>query len=534
LKNTLLVALLICIGFNLSFAQIQLPSNISSVKLFRQNAEIKRSISFTPEIGNQEIVLTGISTFIIPSSVQIQLDNADADILSVKYKVNSVMQASTNPVIDNLRIKLSAAIEELAVIEDKIDGIDISLQVLELPQDVDQENISFTAQQLLDIANIYENKYLEIKKERRALYKKENVLDQEVNNLRAELQLLNANVDKPNGSIILQINAKDNNAINLEFNYLVGNASWKPFYDLRSEGITTNVNLEYKASVAQSTGVSWKNVPITISTGNPIQNNNRPILNPLYVDVYKRNKLEVDIPIQNVSNVATYQLMETRKRAKPTSPAPKVVNPMTENQLSSEFELGNLQSIKSDGKPNLIKLANYELETKYIYHSVPKKDIGAYLLAKISNWTGYNLIKGKANIFFEGGFVGVTNINPEITADQILISMGRDNDIVIQRRVSTNFVSSKIIAANKKESLGYDIIVKNKKSIPITIEVLDQVPLSKNSVTEVTLEEKGSAVYTEEIGKLLWTWEIGAGETQVEAFSYTVKYPKRQAIIGIK
>ena len=207
---------------------------------------------------------------------------------------------------------------------------------------------------------------------------------------------------------------------------------------------------------------------------------------------------------------------------------------MTENQLSSEFKLSNLQSIKSDGKPNLIALTNYELETNYIYHSVPKKDIGAYLLAKVSNWTAYNLIKGKANIFFEGGFVGTTNINTEITADEILISMGRDNDIIVQRKVSTNFVSSKVIAANKRESLGYDIIVKNKKSVPIKIEILDQIPLSKNSTIEVALEEKGSAVYTEKIGRLLWTWEIGAGETQAEAFSYTVKYPKKETIVGLK
>jgi uncharacterized protein (TIGR02231 family) len=234
--------------------------------------------------------------------------------------------------------------------------------------------------------------------------------------------------------------------------------------------------------------------------------------------------------------MATMQLMETRKRTKPKpKPAvPKIVNPMTENQLSSEFKLSNLQSIKSDGKPNLIALTNYELETNYIYHSVPKKDIGAYLLAKVSNWTAYNLIKGKANIFFEGGFVGTTNINPEITADEILISMGRDNDIIVQRKVSTNFVSSKVIAANKRESLGYDIIVKNKKSVPIKIEILDQIPLSKNSTIEVALEEKGSAVYAKKIGRLLWTWEIGAGETQAEAFSYTVKYPKKETIVGLK
>ena len=71
--------------------------------------------------------------------------------------------------------------------------------------------------------------------------------------------------------------------------YIVSNAGWSPVYDLRSEGIAKDVALNYKANVYQNTGQNWDNVNMSISTGNPAINNDRPILNPLYAKYYVAN-----------------------------------------------------------------------------------------------------------------------------------------------------------------------------------------------------------------------------------------------------
>jgi uncharacterized protein (TIGR02231 family) len=205
-----------------------------------------------------------------------------------------------------------------------------------------------------------------------------------------------------------------------------------------------------------------------------------------------------------------------------------------ENQLNIEFLIKNKRNIESDGKDNQIALDSYELSTEYVYHSVPKLNTGAFLLAKISDWSKYNLLPGKANLFFEGAFVGVSDINPQLTADTLLISMGRDNNIIIERLPIKEFTSSMYISTNKKETYAYEIIVKNKKSIPIKIEILDQIPVSQNSEIKIELIEKGSAVYKENIGKLLWTFAIDAGQTKKDSFKYTVKYPKNKAVRGKK
>jgi uncharacterized protein (TIGR02231 family) len=156
------------------------------------------------------------------------------------------------------------------------------------------------------------------------------------------------------------------------------------------------------------------------------------------------------------------------------------------------------------------------------------------LIAKITDWSQYNLVAGEANIFFEGAFVGTSYINPEVTAKELLISMGRDNSIVVERTPIKEFTASKFIGSNKKETIGYELVVKNKKGTPITIEILDQIPVSQNKDIEITLDDKGNAEYTEDNGKLLWTIGVQARETVVEKFIYTIKYPKNKTVRGTK
>ncbi len=66
--------------------------------------------------------------------------------------------------------------------------------------------------------------------------------------------------------------------INLEINYITNTASWTPFYDLRAESVKDPINMMYKAQVVQNSGIDWKKVKLTLSSGNPNQNNQAPIL----------------------------------------------------------------------------------------------------------------------------------------------------------------------------------------------------------------------------------------------------------------
>ncbi len=520
------ILFLLLLSNSIAFAQTEIASKINAVKVFKQNAQITRNLSFTTTSGTQEIVLTGISTYIMPSSLQIQFDNSNTILLSAKYENNYLVSKTNSKNTEHLQNQLDDLNDELSLLNDKKNSLNGMEAILNKNQDLGNGNSSFTAQQVIQLSNSYKIKYLEIKKSLRDLLKKEKPLKEKVDKIKKQLSEVNAKFNKPSGNIILRITSKTSKLVSLKCKYIVNNTGWNPMYDIRSNGITENVQLNYKANIYQNTGIDWVDVSIIVSTGNPSQNNNRPILSPLYANIYQELIYEEDDEMLEevvITNMALNKSSSFVERSQ-----------ISENQLSVDFNILNKQTINSDGKENLTALKSYKLNTEYIYHSVPKLNKGAFLLAKISDWSQYNLIAGKANIFFEGGFVGTSQINPQVTSDSLLISMGLDNSIVIERLPIKEFTSSKFIGANKKETIGYELIVKNKKSVPIEIEILDQIPVSQNKIIQIVLEEKGSAKYSQDLGKLIWTMNIDARQTKKEKFIYTVKYPKKESIIGIK
>jgi uncharacterized protein (TIGR02231 family) len=527
MKNSILLGLFFMAISLEANAQTEVASTIEKVKVFKQNAQITRDLSFNTSVGTQEFVLTGISTRIIPSSLQIQFDSPNAMLLSAKYENNYLKSKVNNKQIEDLKNQLERVNEELAVLNDQKLSLAGMEAILTKNQDLGTGNASFTPQQVIQLTESYQAKFLEIKKFLREVAKKEKPLREKANNIQQQLNELNAKFNKPSGNIILLVDSKSAINLKVQCKYIVNNVGWYPVYDIRSASINENVQLNYKANVYQNTGVDWEDVSVTISTGNPVQNNNRPILNPLYANIY-----EPQIYRSNDMEEAEVVSMSNMVMTKADGYAENVQ--VDENQLNIDFNIVKNQTINSDGKENLIGLKTYDLTTEYIYHTVPKLNDGAFLLAKISDWSQYNLVSGKANIFFEGGFVGNSQINPQVTSNELLLSMGRDNSIVVERLPIKDYESSKFIGANQKETIGYEIIVKNKKSVPIEIELLDQIPVSQNKDIEVKLEEKGSAEYTEDNGKLLWTLNIEPRQTKKEKFIYSVKYPKDKNIIGIK
>jgi len=537
------IIILLVLLINLTmFAQTAIDSKIKSVTVFKQQAEITREMQVNLVAGTQEIILTGISTRINPSSLQTQIKESGVTLLSVKYERNYLLPKKNNPEIEKLQEKLQNLDEELSWIVDQKTILDGTLQVLNKNQDLGGES-GFTPNQVIELANAYKTKSLEIRKEINTLLKQVKKITKEQTKIKNQLNEKNAKFNKPSGNIVMKIDSKSPKRVALKCTYAVSNAGWTPLYDLRSSGITKNVKLNYKANVYQNTGQDWTNVVMVISTGNPSQNNNRPILSPLYAEVYNP---VISALSGTVSGIRIKKKSVVQPIIQSNMMAEVVVEDeaykdgfnynagVTTNQINIAFEIKNKQEVISDGKNNLVALASYELDTKYVYHAVPKIDKGAYLLAKISNWGKHNLENGEANIFFEGAYIGKTYINTQVTAKDLLVSMGRDNGIIVERKPIKAYKSSKFIGINKKETFGYDIIVKNKKTIPIEIEILDQIPVSQNKQIKIELEEKGNAVYKSKIGKLLWKMNIEPQQTIKEQFVYSVKYPKKETVIGIK
>jgi len=532
MKKTILIIL---VAFNgMLFAQQGTPSKIAEATVYRNQASLTRLAKATVKTGKNEVILTGISTDIDPASLQVKFFGDKTTLLSAKYEQNYLIKQPENTKVTSLKDQVKKVSNELewnAITQKSLKGM---LAILDKNQDLGGANGSFNASQVVALANSYKTKYLAIQKELFEVVKKQVSLNDKKAKLSKQLQELNGRYNKPSGSIILKLDSKISGIVNIMLHYTVRNAGWNPSYDLRSNSIKEDVKLSYKAKIYQRTGQDWENVALSVSTGNPTQNNNRPILKPLFAYVYQDSPVSYESDNLEEVVVSPTTNMALKKRESSYKSGYSYNAQVAQNQLNVSFGIAGKNTILSDGKENAFALKQYKLKTTYQYHTVPKLSKVAFLLAKITDWSQYNLVAGTANIFFEGAYVGKTRINPNTTADELLISLGRDNGIVVEREPVKAYTATKLIGSNKKETFAYTISIKNKKHTAINIEILDQIPVSQDKSIMVTLEDKSNASYDEKIGKLLWEIDLAPGESKTVSFKYTIKYPKKAQIQGKK
>ena len=173
------------------------------------------------------------------------------------------------------------------------------------------------------------------------------------------------------------------------------------------------------------------------------------------------------------------------------------------------------------------------MDAGYLYSVAPKLDADAFLMARATGWEKFNLLPGNANIFFEGTYVGKTEIDPNSIHDTLAISLGRDKRIVVKREKQQELSSRKLIGSNRRDSFAWEISLRNAKSEAVSLTVEDQVPISQDNRIEVTVTDVSGASWDKVTGKLWWKVQLQPNETRKLTLKYEVKYPKDQTVSGL-
>ena len=202
-----------------------------------------------------------------------------------------------------------------------------------------------------------------------------------------------------------------------------------------------------------------------------------------------------------------------------------------ENQTTFEFVVEDPYTIKSKGEKLSIDLQKHEIETIYEYYAVPKLDKDAFLIARIINWDQYRLLQGEANLYFEDAYVGRSILDAKSLEDTLSISLGRDKNLVIGRKLVDEYTKRRTVGVNKIEKRGYEIIVRNKKSQPVNITLYDQVPIPVHNEISVVNTEISEGILNEKTGKVEWKLTVEALKQKELFIGYEVKYPKREKLV---
>ena len=576
------------------FAQkpIFTTATVKGATVYSNSAELIQTTSVNLPKGTSEIVIKNVADYLNENTVQIGAPNS-LTVLSVQFTQNYISEYEideSNPVIKKVRDSINWVQKEIIKVQTEKNSHAKTIELLDKNQQVSGTNTGLNVAELMKLVDYYNAKRTQLSNAITSFQEKENKLNEQLKKLNSKLEINTKNEEKSSkGKLILQVMNESAGIVNLDINYITGGATWKPFYDLRAESISTPINMMYKGQVTQNTGIDWKKVKLTLSSGNPTQNNTAPILQAWFLRygqngfVQYNNSNAVMNSIQGkVSGLEINQKNDTRivlrgnrsisgnnqalvvinnqistaevlqslppeliKSTEVLKGAQGAVNgviivttkqgindytEVNENQLNVSFDIDIPYDILSNGKAHSVALKEIKLPATYRYYAAPRIEKEAFLLAEINDYSKFNLLPGEANIIFEGMYVGKTVINPNQTADTLNLSMGRDKKIAIKREKIADKSGTKFLSAYKEQTFTYDITIRNNKKESIELLLKDQYPISTDKEITVEILEKDRAKVNEETGILTWDLKLGANETKKIRISYKVRYPKDKVI----
>jgi uncharacterized protein (TIGR02231 family) len=520
----------------LAFAQkpIFVAAKVKAVTVYFNSAEISQTTTaFLPK-GTTEIVIKNVSDYVNENTIQIAAP-ASVTILSTQFTNNYISEYDIderNPAIKKVRDSINLVKKELQRVNNSSLSETKTIELLDKNQQISGVNSGLNVAELAKMVDYYKLKRTEASNNYDALQEKLIRLNELLAKLNARLEINTSKEEKTsNGKIIIQLMNEVAGNVELGINYLSNAATWKPFYDLRADSVVEPINMMYKAQVEQNTGIDWTKVQLTLSSGNPNQNNQAPTVNPWFLRYQQLQEIaNVDYSREQLQEVVVVGYGAKRKSAAGSVRAISDDVIINENQLNISFDIDIPYDILSNGKAHSVALKALKIPATFKYYAAPKVEKEAFLLAEIVDYSKYNLLKGDANIIFEGMYVGKTTINPSQTSDTLSLSMGRDKKISIKREKVADKSGTKFLSAKKEQTFTFDITVRNNKKEIAQLLLKDQYPLSPDKEIEIELLQSDGAKVNVETGILTWDLDLKPNETKKIRISYRVKYPKDKVI----
>lgn len=535
MKN-LVVVLLIASSWALAQKPVFTSAKMKSATVYFNSAELNQTASANLIKGTNEIVVKNVADYLDENTLKIGMPS-HVTVLSAQFTQNYISEfeadgtsAETKKVRDSIRLVEKSILN----LQTEKSTLQMTIQLLDKNQQVSGSDSGLRVDELMKMVEFYKKKRNELSSEINSLAEKEKGLNETLANLNSRLQINTSKDEKMSkGKLVLQVMSETAGNVSFDINYLTAGATWKPFYDLRAESVKEPINMLYKAQIVQNTGVDWKQVKLTLSSGNPNQNNEAPLLHSWFL-TYEQIRDYIQAPAYDMSNtiqsMASGTMVEKEKLEESTISNYTTV---VENQLNVSFEIDLLYDILSNGKQHSVSLKEIKLPANYKYYTVPRLESEAYLLAELSDYAKYNMLPGEANIVFEGMYVGKTFINPNQTADTLNLSMGRDKKVSVKREKVIDKSDTKFLSNYKEQTFTYDITVRNNKKDAISIMVKDQYPLSTDKEVGIELLESSRAKINKETGILTWVIDLKPNETKKIRISYRVKYPKDKTLSNL-
>lgn len=504
-----------------------MTSNIKEATVYLRGAQVTRNERFKLGKGTSSVKFRNLPLSMNPQSIMVAAEN-DAVVLSVSHSNTYSLSDDTKRISDLMK-KLEKLQKSLAKENDAIEMLYFEEELLKNNSKMDGGKI-FRASDVKETVLFFRERMMGISADRSSAEERMQKLNEEISSIQSEIGMDSAS--RRRSEVTVEVFSEKETEAELKLSYFTYDASWSPYYDIRAKDVESPVIVQSKATVYQHTGEDWKDVSLTLSTGNPSLSGDVPDLRPWYLDFHApAPRAEVQLFNAQVSSRKISEAMLSEESDMKVDHYERAAQAPVENLTSVEYVLKAPYSIESSGNGRSVDINSNELPAEYVYKSVRKLEKDVFLVAEIKEWEKLNLIEGNASIFFEGKYVGSTHIDPRRAEESLVVSLGRDKNVIVTRIRGKDFTSRSALGSTVKASREWELTARNVKKQKITIIMEDQIPVSVNKSITVDAVSVSGANHDKETGKLEWKFDLEPAASRSFSVKYEVSYPKSGTIV---
>jgi len=258
--------------------RIVIPAVLKSAIVYRSGAELHHTAKASLEKGNNEVVIEGVSNDVDLNSLQFGSDGG-VTVMSVEFVTNYLKPAVKPTLVKKLEDSVEIVNRALSRLQVILKTDKDMLDLLNANKEIRGTQTGLSVAELVKMMEYYKTKTLELQNEITDYNERAVKLVELMAKLNDQLNEEKNKNTKTTGNLILQLFSPMSGSFNFTISYITKHASWNPYYDLFVESVDKPIRLIYRAKVAQSTGIDWQQVKLSLSTSTPNQQNTAPVFN---------------------------------------------------------------------------------------------------------------------------------------------------------------------------------------------------------------------------------------------------------------
>jgi uncharacterized protein (TIGR02231 family) len=529
------------------YASQFLSSNITEVTLFSDQALVSRTCLAEVQPGMNELL------------IEIEAFTADKDSVSARvFGHGEVISVQIRDIHlrefpqEQVRIldeKLQALIRSRNILNDKkavlakkeafLDSL-VDFSKMQLPKDVQThfpeiENLKETVGYLGSASEA-------INQEKQKLDDAITVANKDIEKTEKELADVRGSSQKVKKVVEVLFNAGQAENIRLEVQYLVKNASWKPFYKVSVPVDLSDAELTMFSRISQKSGEDWEKVNLSISNVIPLKGVRLPELSSWMLDIPRPHPaaLRESLLMKSESGPLLESEQDTALSSEPPESAAEYMETIQkELPFSFEYQIPYPVDIASRNTSSLLPIFTKRLHGDFFHYTIPRLSGLTFLISEAT--ADKELLSGQLNVYFGGRYIGETYLAEKKAGEPFYLNLGADRAVKVKREKLKDKIKETYFGTIQRDTVvrefEYKITAENVKAKTVQLKIEDSIPVSKTDKIQVKdvkmTPEPNERNYKDKAGVMLWVLALAPGEKKEILINFIVTYPTESPPFGL-